>query len=200
MRKSATLDALFSGTRQRVLAATLLQPEKWWFLSELAEFLGTTPSTLQRELASLANAGILEQRREGVRTYFRAQKSSPIYRELRGIVEKTAGIVPTLQEVLHALDEKITLAFIYGSVARGQEHAASDIDLMIVGQAGLADLTPLLRKAERILGREVNATTFSQREFGNKTAAGDHFLAAVLKQPRQFVKGNERELGKLTGK
>lgn len=193
------LDALFPGTRQRVLAATLRQPDKWWFLSELAEFLGTTPSSLQRELASLANAGILEQRRDGVRTYFRAQKSSPIYRELRGIIAKTAGIVPTLQELLRPLDEKITLAFLYGSVARGQEHAASDIDLMVVGQAGLADLTPFLRKAERILGREVNATTFSSREFGNKAAAGDHFLAAVIKEPRRFVKGNERELGKITG-
>jgi hypothetical protein len=70
---------------------------------------------------------------------------------------------------------------------------------MIVGLAGLAELTPFLRKAERILGREVNATTFSHREFANKMAAGDHFLAAVLKQPRQFVKGHERELGKITG-
>lgn len=199
MRKSATLEALFPGSRRRVLVTALTQPGKWWFLSEMADFLGTTPSSLQRELASLVNVGILEQRRDGVRTYFRAQKKSPIYRELRGIIEKTAGIVPTLQELLRPLDEKVTFAFIYGSIARAQEHAASDIDLMVVGQAGLADLTPVLRKAERILGREVNATTFSHREFSNKVAAGDHFLAAVLKQPRQFVKGNERELGKLTG-
>jgi DNA-binding transcriptional ArsR family regulator len=95
MRNSATLEALFPKTRQGLLAATLTQPEKWWFLSELAVFLGTAPSSLQRELSALVDTGILEQRREGTRVYFRAEKRSPIYRELRGIIEKTAGIIPT---------------------------------------------------------------------------------------------------------
>jgi DNA-binding transcriptional ArsR family regulator len=97
MRNSATLGALFPKTRQGLLAATLTQPEKWWFLSELADFLGTSPSSLQRELSALVGAGILEQRREGTRVYVKAQKRSPIYRELRGIVEKTAGIIPTIR-------------------------------------------------------------------------------------------------------
>jgi len=198
MRKNATLEALFPKTRQGVLAATLTQPEKWWFLSELAEFLGTTPSSLQRELSALVDAGILEQRREWTRVYLRAQKRSPIYRELRGIVEKTAGIIPIVQTILAPFGGKILCAFVYGSVARAEEHATSDIDLMVIGRVGLSELTPALRKVERALGRDLNATTYSADEFRGKVEKNNHFLTAVLKRPKQFVKGTERELDAIT--
>lgn len=194
------MEALFSGTRQGVLAATLTQPEKWWFLSELAQFLGTTPSSLQRELASLVRSGLLERRREGTRTYFRAEKRSPVYRELRGLFEKTAGILPTLGKSLTPFGSRIACAFVYGSVARSQEHASSDIDLMVIGNIGLAEITPALRKAERRLGREVNVTNFAIGEFRDKFAKRDHFVTSVMKRPKQFVKGNERELVRITGK
>ena len=91
MRKTAGLRALFPTVRGDVLAATLTQPDKWWFLSELAQFIGTTPSSLQRELKALVDGGILEQRREGTRSYFKAQTRSPLFPELRGLLEKTAG-------------------------------------------------------------------------------------------------------------
>lgn len=194
MRNNATLLALFPKTRQGVLAATLTQPEKWWFLSELAQFIGAAPSSLQRELAALVDTGILEQKREGSRVYFRAQKRSPIYRELRGIVEKTAGIIPTVQTILAPFGRKVFCALVYGSIARAQEHAASDIDLMVIGQIGLSALTPALRKAERALGRDLNATTYSVNEFRGKVQQNDHFLIAVLQRPKHFVKGTEREL------
>ena len=199
MRNSATLEALFPKTREGVLAATLTQPEKWWFLSELAEYLGTTPSSLQRELSTLVDTGILEQRREGTRAYFRAQKHSPIYRELRAIFEKTAGIIPTIQTALARFGDKILISFVYGSVAQAREHATSDIDLMVIGNTGLAELTPALRKTERALGRELNATVYSVDEFRHKVRNNDHFLTAVLKRSKQFVKGSERELEAITG-
>jgi predicted nucleotidyltransferase len=200
MRNSATLEALFPKTRQGVLAATLTQPEKWWFLSELAKFLGTTPSSLQRELSALVDAGILEQRREGTRVYFRAQKRLPIYRELRGIIEKTAGIIPTVQTILAPFGRKILCAFVYGSIARAREHATSDIDLMVIGHVGLSELTPALRKAEHALGRDLNATTYSADEFRGTIKKNDHFMTAVLKRPKQFVKGTERELDAIISK
>ena len=200
MRNSATLEALFPKTRERVLAATMTQPEKWWFLSELAEYLGTSPSSLQRELSALVDTGILEQRRDGNRAYFRAQRRSPIYRELRSIFEKTAGIIPTIQTAVARFGDKILCSFVHGSVARAQEHATSDIDLMVIGIIDLAELTPALRKAERALGRELNATVYSVDEFRDRVNKNDHFLTAVLKRPKQFVKGSERELDAITGK
>src|SRR6266571_8984001 len=116
MRKTAALAALFPTVRGDVLAATLTQPDKWWYLSELAEFLRTTPSSLQRELKALVAAGILEQRREGTRTYFKAESRSPLFGDLRGLLEKTAGVLPVLQHALDPLGGQIDCAFVYGSV------------------------------------------------------------------------------------
>jgi predicted nucleotidyltransferase len=182
-----------------VLAATLTQPEKWWYLSELAEFLRTTPSSLQRELKALVDVGVLEQRREGTRAYVKADAQSPFFAELRGLIEKTAGLLPTLQQVLKLFLALIDCAFIYGSVARSQERSLSDVDLLIVGSIGLAELAPALRKAETQLGREVNVTNYSRREFRTK-ARRDHFLMEVLSSPKEFVKGDQRDLDALIGK
>ena len=200
MRKRRALAMLFPTMRGDVLAATLSQPDKWWYLSELAQFLETTPSSLQRELKALVDGGILEQRREGTRTYFKAETRSPVFPELRGLVEKTVGVLPTLQEVLAPFQAEIDCAFVYGSVARSEEHTLSDVDLMVIGSVGLAELTPALRKAETRLGREVNATSYSTREFRNKVAATDHFLSEVLSGPKQFVKGDQRDLDDIIGK
>jgi uncharacterized protein len=195
MRKNApALDSLFPSVRQGVLAATLTRPEKWWYLSELAEFLHTTPSSLQRELSSLEQSGILQQRKDGRRTYFKAETRSPIFRELRSIFEKTAGLIPMLKTAMRPFGDKIVCAFVYGSIARREEHATSDVDFMVIGNVGLGDLSPLLRKVEKRLGREVNVTNYSVDEFRKKVAEGDHFLATVLKGSLQFVKGEQRDL------
>jgi predicted nucleotidyltransferase len=200
MRKPRALATLFPTMRGDVLAATLNQPDKWWYLSELAQFLKTTPSSLQRELKALVDGGILQQRREGTRTYFKAETRSALFPELRGLFEKMVGVLPTLKETLAPLLAGMDCAFIYGSVARRDEHALSDIDLMVIGSVGLAELTPALRKAESRLGREINATSYSTLEFRNKVAAKDHFLSEVLKGAKQFVKGAERDLDEIVGK
>ena len=201
MRKNVpALDSLFPSVRQGVLAATLGRPEKWWYLSELANFLHTRPSSLQRELNSLEHSGILQRRKDGRRTYFKAETRSPIFRELRGIFEKTVGLIPTLRVALRPFDSKIVCAFVYDSIARREERAASDVDLMVIGNVGLGDLASSLRKAEKRLGREVNVTNHSENEFRRKVADGDHFLTSVLKGSLQFVKGEQRDLDAIAGK
>jgi predicted nucleotidyltransferase len=200
MRNSPALSVLFPSIRASVLAATLTRPDKWWYLSELAEFLETTPSSLQRELKALVGAGILRQRREGTRAYFSAETESPLFPELRGLLEKTAGVLPTLRTALDSLRDRIDCAFVYGSIARREEHARSDIDLMVIGAVGVAALAPALRKIEARLGREVNVTSYSAAEFRKKVASGDHFLRAVLRGPKEFVKGDERDLDETAGR
>ncbi len=180
MRNPSVLTALFPQVRQGVLAATLGQPDKWWYLSELADRLGTSPSSLQRELSSLVASGILVHRREGTRAYFRAETESPVFRDLQQLFEKTAGLAPILEQILKPFGNKIQCAFIYGSVARSREHAMSDVDVMVIGRAGLADLSPALRKAEAGLGREVNVTAYSVEEFRQKIKSRDHFLTAAF--------------------
>jgi predicted nucleotidyltransferase len=200
MRNSSVLSALFPQIRQRVLAATLTQPDKWWYLSELADRLGTSPSSLQRELSSLVTSGILARRREGTRAYFKAETKSPVFRDLHQLFEKTAGLVATVEQILTPFGGKILCAFVYGSVARGREHASSDVDLMVIGRAGLSGLSPSLRKAEERLGRELNVTAYSPEEFQDRVKSHDHFLAAVLRGRKKFVKGGQRDLDEIVGK
>lgn len=194
MRTSVALDALFPTVRAGVLSATLLQPERWWFLTELAGHLGLTPSSLQRELESLVRAGLLLRRRDGRRTYFKANIDSPIFPELRGMIDKTTGIVPALLGAVKRFGNRIELAMLYGSVARGAEHAESDVDLMVVGTLGQIDLLPTLHKLESRFGREVNVTLFSREEFRRKRALDDHFLSTVLKGKTILLKGALDEL------
>ena len=194
------LATLFPTLRGELLAATLTRPDKWWFLSELAEFIKTTPSSLQRELKALVAGGILEQRRDGTRTYFKAETRSPLFPELRGLIEKTAGLLPTLRRALEPFRSRVDCAFVYGSVARTEEHALSDVDLMVIGGVGLADLAPALRKAEGQIGREINVTSYSAREFRKRAAAKDHFLTEVLSGSKEFVQGNQRDLDEIIGR
>jgi predicted nucleotidyltransferase len=194
MRRSPILDALFPAVRQEILAATLLAPDKSWYLSELAAHLGTSPSSLQRELETLAHSGILDRTQDGRRTYYRAQTDSPVFKELRALLAKTAGIVPLLKSELGPFDGKIKWAAIYGSMARGEEHAQSDIDLLVVGPVGMTELLPALRRIEQRFGREVNVTRYSESEFLAKRRGRDHFLNSVLKGKLVTIVGSPNEL------
>ena len=199
MRTSPILTALFPAVRQEILAATLLSPERSWYLSELATHLRTSPSSLQRELEALARSGILQRRQEGRRIYYRAETGSPVFAELRDLFSKTAGVVPLLQAELEAFRLEITWAAIYGSIARSEERAQSDVDLLIVGPVSLKDLLPALRRVEQQFGREVNVTRYSEEEFRAKRHRGNHFLNSVLKSNLITIVGSPDELEKSTG-
>lgn len=200
MRTKRTIDALFPRTRRDLLAATFGQPERWWYMTELAAHLKTTPSTLQRELESLAQSGVLRQRRDGKRVYYQAEHNLPFFDELHGIMEKALGIAQALREALARLGDRILIAFIYGSVAGGREHALSDVDLVVIGSAGLADVAPLLRVVERKYKRDVNALTYTPAEFSARAKAGGHFVTSLMRADRTFLKGEADELEKLAGK
>lgn len=200
MRNVSILDALFPAVRRELLAAALLSAEKWWYMSELAAHLGTSPSSLQRELDRLTASGILERKQDGRRMYYKARTDSPVFNDLHGLFSRTAGIVPALKSELTKLRDKIRWAAIYGSVARGEEGVKSDIDLLLVGDAGTSELLPVLRRMERQFGREVNAKRYSQKEFRDKMRAGDHFLKSVMKGKLVTLTGSPDEMEKSTGR
>jgi len=176
-----------------------MQPTKWWYMSALARDLGTSPSSLQKPLAALTSAGVLSQKREGNRVYFRAERASPFFLDLQAVIAKTAGVVELLRGVLAPVGARIRVAFVYGSVARSLERPESDIDLMVVGETGLAELAAPLERAEKRLGRQVNPTTYTVEEFCRKLEAKHHFLTAVLDKEKLFVVGSQDELEKLRG-
>src|SRR5687768_7403794 len=118
MRKPSLIDALFPAVRQDVLAATMMHPDRWWYLSDLAAHLGRSPSSLQREVAQLTAAGILETRQEANRIYYRPNAECPLLPELTGLIAKTVGVADVLRSALKPIARQIEWAFIYGSLAR----------------------------------------------------------------------------------
>src|ERR1700722_10652319 len=158
MRNMRSLDALLPKTRQGILAAMLVRPEKTWYVSELARRMGVPSSSLQRELQDLTMAGILKTHRQGRMAYYQANADSPVFPDLRGLLLKTAGFVDILADILKPLSAKIKIAFVYGSVASNSEKSDSDIDLMLIGALSPATLALPLRKARELLGREINPT------------------------------------------
>ena len=196
MRKSAPIDALFPRTRQGILAATLLQPERAWYLSGLARHLGVSPSSLQRELAALVSAGILCRHEDGNRVYFSPDRQCPFLADLTGMLIKTAGLVDVLTEALRPFRKELRVAFTYGSIARGDERSTSDIDLMLIGNIGLVQVAPALRKAEIRVGRPINATIFTEQELAAKLEKRHHFLVSVAAAEKLFIIGTPDDLEK----
>ncbi len=194
MRKPSTLDALFTAPRQGILVATLMQPERWWYLSDLARHLQVHHATLQRELARLSAVEILQTRWDGNRVYYRANQDAPVFPELCALLAKTAGLGDVLRDVLRPFAGKIGFAFVYGSIARAAESVESDVDVMIVGDVSLKTLAPALRAAEKRIGRPVNASLYDAGDFTGKVKAGNHFVLEVLEQPKLFIVGTHDDL------
>lgn len=188
---------IFGDYRKRVLAQLLLRPEESGHVRELARALGKPAGTLLRELNALARAGVLVRKPVGNQVHFQANPACPIYEELRGILRKTVGVGDVLREALAPLGNAIGVAFIYGSMARGEERPGSDVDLMIIGEARFARLVDALAPAQELLRREVNPNAYPALEFRKKLAAGEPFLKRVLAEPKIFILGTEHELGEL---
>lgn len=193
MRRSL-INVLFPKTRQAILTACLLRPDKWWYLSDLSAHLNVTPSTLQRELASLTAATLLETRKDGNRVYYKANLDCPGIEDLQSLLIKTVGVADIVSASLKGFLEKIDFAFIYGSLARGEEIATSDVDVFLVGEIKMSQISGAISKTEKTLGREINPTIFSKREFLFKMKNKDSFVKTVLDDKKIFLKGSEVEL------
>ncbi len=187
---------LFGAYRRRVLALLLMHPEQSFHVREIARITGKPAGTLYRELNALAQAGLLARKTVGNQVHYRADPTCPIYEEMRGILRKTFGIADVLREALKPLADRIKFAFVYGSVARGEERAGSDVDVMIVGRLKFSDAVLALSPAEESLRREVNPHVYSAREFQAKVAGGDPFLTRVLEGPKIYLFGADDDPGK----
>lgn len=187
---------LFGSYRRAVLTLLLLRPEESLHVREIARATGKPAGTLVRELNALAEAGVLARKRVGNQVHFQANPACPIYEDLRNILKKTVGVADVLREALAPLAPRIRAAFVYGSIARGDERAGSDIDLMVIGEVKFAEVVGALAPAQEALRREVNANVYPALEFRKKTAAGEPFLKRVLADRRIFVVGGEDDIGK----
>ncbi|MDP2640376.1 MAG: nucleotidyltransferase domain-containing protein [Betaproteobacteria bacterium] len=194
------LPPLFGKTRQALLALLYTHPDESFFLEQLIQTAALGRGTVQRELAFLARAGIVRRTVQGRQVYFQADPDCPVYAELKGLVVKTAGVADALRAALAPLAARIRVAFVYGSVARGEERRASDIDVMVVGEVSFAETAEALGLAQEMLRREINPSVYPAAEYRAKLAAKHHFLSSVLKGEKIFLIGDERELARLAKK
>lgn len=188
-------DLMFPGYRRRVLGLLLLHPDEALHGREIARRTGLPSGTLNRELARLAEAGLLKRERRGNQLLYSAERACPVFEEVASILRKTSGIADVLAAALAPVRERIRAAFVYGSVAGGRERAGSDVDLIVIGELGFADAVKLLHPAQETLGREISPRVYGVREWKQKRRSPDAFLRDVLGRPKIFVLGDERELG-----
>jgi len=195
-RSASLADALFSGTQQRVLAWLFGQPERSFYATELIGLAGAGSGAVQRELARLAQSGLITARAVGNQKHYQANPDAPIYAELCGIVRKTVGLAEPLREALAPLAVRIRAAFVYGSVAKREDTASSDIDLMLVSDdLAYSDLYAALEAVSNRLGRTVNPTIYTPQELVKRVKRKDAFATRVLAQPKTWLIGGEDALG-----
>ena len=202
MMGSQTSDplSLFGRTRQTLLALLYSRADEEHLQESLIQLAGLGRGTVQRELDFLARAGVVRRTQRGRQVYFQANAQSPIYAELRGLVVKTSGVADVLRGALAQLSARISVAFVYGSVAKGSERRGSDVDLMVIGEASFAEVSEVLGEAQKTIGREVNPSVYTVRDFGAKVKAKNHFLRTVLRAEKIFLIGDGDELARLAKK
>ena len=189
---------LFPEYRRRVLGLLLLRPEEALHGREIARRTGLPAGTITRELTKLAEVGLLKRSKRGNQQVYSADTSGPIFSELASILRKTSGLADVLIQALAPAAPQLKLAFVFGSVGRGQEAPGSDVDVMLIGDLGFREAVELLHPCQATLGREVNPKVFSTREFTEK-AATEPFLIDVLAKPKIFLIGSANELEELVG-
>ena len=150
---------------------------------------------LHKELSRLADAGLLLKDTVGNQVLYGANRDCPIFEELASIFRKTSGITDVLAGALASFSEKIVAAFVFGSMASGQEAAGSDVDLLVIGDVGFTEVVRAVYSAQEVLGREINPKVYSKEEWNQMLKNKDAFIKEVLKKPKLFITGSEDELG-----
>ena len=191
MKSSALADALFTSTQQRVLALLFGQPDREFYVTEIIALAGSGRGAVQRELARLAGSGLAAVSRVGNRKHYRANPESPLFDEICGIVRKTVGLEEAVRDALEPLADRLVLALLFGSVARGTETAASDIDLLLVSDdLTLEAVYAAVAGVEDLLGRRVNPTVYTSAEFEERRRARAGFLTRTLQRPHIVLIGS----------
>jgi len=192
--RTSLADALFTTTQQRVLALLFGQPARSSYASELIERTGSGSGAVQRELKRLASSGLVTVKRIGNQKHYQANPDSPVFSELRSLVQKTVALADPIRESLAPVADRIELALLYGSVVKGMDTATSDIDILIVADGvTLEEVYSALAPVEADLDRRISPTLYTLQEFEDRKASKNPFLTRVLSGDHLFLIGSEHE-------
>jgi predicted nucleotidyltransferase len=188
---------LGSKLRVKVLGWLFSHPDERYFVRQLTNLVGEDSTNVSRELIRLENTGILVSQKEGKQKYYQANRKSPLFNELRGIIIKTVGIADVIRSAFAQEADQIRSAFIFGSIANGTDNKTSDVDVIVIGPISFGETVTLLSSAEEKLGREINPVVYSVSEFRKKVKDRDHFISNLLESEKIFLIGDEDEFGRL---
>lgn len=192
----ALAETLFSDYRRRVLALLLLRPDEHFHVREISRLTSVPAGSLHRELKLLADAGLLARHAQGNQVRYQADRDCPIFNELAGIFRKTSGLADVLRAALLPLADTVKAAFVFGSVAKGAERAASDVDLCVVGSASFTEVVMAMADMRQQLGRDINPVVMTFEQFHTKLKTGEQFVTRIMSEPKLFLIGAEHDLGK----
>ena len=196
-KKVHTIFTLFPKVRQRVLQLLYGKPDQLFYTNEIIRLSDSGTGAVQRELVKLSDIGLIKSEVFGNQKRYQANQSSPLFVDLRNIILKTFGLSDILREALTPLTAQIQFAFIYGSIASGQDTAKSDIDLMVISDTlTYAEIFPLLEKPQKKLGRQINPAFYSKMDWIKKHKSKNHFVLQVIQKPKIFLIGMENEFKK----
>jgi len=182
-----------SKTRKELFRLYFTNPDNEYYLRELERLLDIPVSMIRKELTQLEDAGIFMSKKKGNLVYYSLNKSYPLFEELKSIVFKTIGIQGLLKEIFKKI-KGVEVTFIYGSFAKKEEEARSDIDLFIIGRIDDSKLIRGIRRLEDILKREINYSLFTRDEFKKKIKEKDSFIMDILENPKIFIVGDKSDL------
>jgi predicted nucleotidyltransferase len=189
---TSVADALFSKVRQRVLAVLFGAPDRSFYTNEVIGLAQSGAGAVQRELADLAAAGLLSVRKQGNQKHFQANAASPVFAELRSLVLKTSGLADVLRTALLPIAPQIAVAFVFGSMAKQQDTAASDVDLLVVSDTlGYGDVFGALEAASQTLSRTINPALYTVADFKARRLGDNAFINRVMQQPKIWLIGQE---------
>jgi predicted nucleotidyltransferase len=190
-------EILSSRSRAAVFKLLFSGSERELHLREIQRRSGLNDSTLRQELKKLVRLDLVKRRKDSNRVYYRANRDHPLFPEIRNLVIKTTGMVQVLHEAIET--QQVNVAFVFGSIATGEETAGSDVDLLVIGDIGLRALSELLSGCSEVIGREVNPYVMTRDEYRKRVASNEHFISHVLKSPKLFVVGTDHDLKAMGG-
>ncbi|QJC55061.1 hypothetical protein HC248_00324 [Polaromonas vacuolata] len=197
--RKSLLDALFGKTKKTLITTLFAHPEVSWHLRGLARASGTSPTMISKEVKVLSEAGLILDEKDGNRRRIKANPDCPIFDELRMIAKKTAGLAELVKDALASISG-VQFAFIFGSLARGDERGDSDVDVCVVGSALNREVNLAMASIEESVARSVNPIVYSVEELRKKVESENHFVAKLMASKKIFLIGDDDAFGKSVGR
>ena len=191
------IELMFGAYRRRLLAMLLLRPGEKFHVRALGRMSGISVGSIHRELKAMADAGLLLREHAGNQVLYQANPACPIFEELAAIFRKTIGLAGLLHDALSELQSSIEAAFVFGSMAAGQQNASSDLDVLVLADLKLIEVIKALSLVQADIGREINPVVMTANEFIRQVAKKERFAMRVLDEPKIFFIGHEDEFAKL---